>query len=302
MTISVANAPCSYGAFEVTVGVDPNVPDGVALLDHVAQAGYQGIDLGPVGYLGTGPELHDRLAQRGLVLAGGYVPLPFPDPAGLADQIGYLDALLDIFDAAPPGTAPRPTLADAGSPARSANPGGGATNRDIGLDETGWRHLADGVARAADRCRERGYEPAFHHHTGTYVEGVWEIEELLARTDVNLCLDTGHLLVGGGEPAQGIRDWGSRINHVHLKDARREVVASIVADHAPVEDIWRRRAFCALGQGDVGMDDVLAAITGIGYSGWVIVEQDIFPDPAEPVERPAADQAANREWLRARGI
>jgi len=34
MTISVANAPCSYGAFEVTVGVDPNVPDGVALLDQ----------------------------------------------------------------------------------------------------------------------------------------------------------------------------------------------------------------------------------------------------------------------------
>ncbi len=70
MTISVANAPCSYGAFEVTVGIDPNVPDGVTLLDHVASAGYQGIDLGPVGYLGTGRELHDRLSGRGLVLVG----------------------------------------------------------------------------------------------------------------------------------------------------------------------------------------------------------------------------------------
>jgi inosose dehydratase len=302
MTISVANAPCSFGAFEVTIGVDPNVPDSVTLLDHVAAAGYQGIDLGPVGYLGTGRQLHDRLAARGLVLAGGYVPLPFPDPAALAEQIGYLDALLDILDAAPDGTAPRPTLADAGSPARAASPGGGATDRSIGLDETGWRHLADGVARAADRCRERGYEPAFHHHTGTYVEGVREIEELLGRTDVNLCLDTGHLLVGGGEPATAIRDWAGRINHLHLKDARRATVASIVADRAPVEEIWRRRAFCALGQGDVGMDEVLQAIAGTGYSGWVVVEQDILPDPAEPVERPAADQVANREWLRARGI
>ena len=302
MTISVANAPCSYGAFEVTVGTDPNVPDGLSLLDHVAKAGYQGIDLGPVGYLGTGGELHDRLAARGLVLAGGYVPLHFPDPAVLAGELAYLDALLDIFDAAPDGPPPRPTLADAGSPARSANPGGGAKNRDIGLDEAGWRHFADGVARAAGRCRDRGYEPAFHHHTGTYIEGVGEIEELLARTDVSLCLDTGHLLVGGGEPAQGIRDWGSRINHVHLKDAHRDIVASIVADHAPVEEIWRRRAFCALGQGDTGMEEVLQVISGIGYSGWVIVEQDIFADPAEPAERAAADQAANREWLRARGI
>ncbi|MGO8961875.1 MAG: hypothetical protein ACLQFR_31570 [Streptosporangiaceae bacterium] len=64
----------------------------------------------------------------------------------------------------------------------------------------------------------------------------------------------------------------------------------------------RRRAFCALGQGDVGREDVLAAIADIGYTGWVTVEQDIFPDPAEPPERPATDQVANREWLRARGI
>ena len=56
-------------------------------------------------------------------------------------------------------------------------------------------------------------------------------------------------------------------------------LAGIVADAAPVEEIWRRRAFCALGQGDVGMEEMLSAITDIGYSGWVIVEQDIFPDP-----------------------
>ena len=239
---------------------------------------------------------------RGLVLAGGYVPLPFADPAALADEIGYLDALLDIFDAAPDGPPPRPTLADSGSPARRAAPGGGGYDPSLSLDATGWQHFADGVARATERCRERGYEPAFHHHTGTYIEGVAEIERLLELTDVNLCLDTGHLLVGGGEPAKGLRDWAERINHVHLKDARRDIVAGIVADAAPVEEIWRRRAFCALGRGDVGMDDVLSAITDIGYSGWVIVEQDIFPDPTEPPFRAAADQAANREWLRARGI
>ncbi len=302
MTISVANAPCSYGAFEVTVGVDPNVPDGAALLDTwrmpVTRASTSGrsVTSAPDANCTTG------WPARGLVLAGGYVPLPFPDPDALRAEIGYLDALLDIFDAAPDGPPPRPTLADAGSLARRAAPGGGGTNRELGLDDAGWRHFADGVARAADRCRERGYEPAFHHHTGTYIEGVGEIERLLELTDVGLCLDTGHLLVGGGEPAQGLRDWGARINHVHLKDARREIVAGIVADRAPVEEIWRRRAFCALGQGDVGMEDVLAAIAEIGYDGWVIVEQDIFPDPAEPPERPAADQVANREWLRARGI
>ena len=60
--IVVANAPVSYGAFELTVGIDPNVPDGAHVLDEVAGAGYGGIDLGPVGYLGSGAELGERLA------------------------------------------------------------------------------------------------------------------------------------------------------------------------------------------------------------------------------------------------
>ena len=64
--IAVANAPVSYGAFELTVGIDPNVPDGVGVLDEVAAAGYAGIDLGPVGFLGGETELGERLAARKL--------------------------------------------------------------------------------------------------------------------------------------------------------------------------------------------------------------------------------------------
>jgi inosose dehydratase len=305
VSVQVANAPCSYGAFEFTVGIDPNVPDGLAVLDYVAGSGYAGIDLGPVGYLGDSAELPGRLAERGLALAGGYVPLPFSEPDALADQIGYLDSMLDILDAAGPGplgSAAKPTLADSGSPARVANPGVAATKRELGLDDEGWRRFADGLTTAVGKCRERGYEPTFHHHLGTYVEAVWEIERVLELTDVRLCLDTGHLLAGGGEPVRGLRDWSSRINHIHLKDAKRQLLASIVADRSPMEEIWRRRAFCALGHGDVGMDEVLRAIAEIGYSGWLVVEQDIFPDPAESAEQVAQRQTSNRDWLRSRGI
>ncbi len=86
--IAVANAPVSYGAFELTVGRDPNVPDGLRVLDQVAGAGYAGIDLGPVGYLGTGEEMADRLAERGLGLSGAYLELPYAEPAvsGLAGR------------------------------------------------------------------------------------------------------------------------------------------------------------------------------------------------------------------------
>lgn len=302
--IVVANAPVSFGAFEITVGVDRHVPQPLELLDYVAGADYAGIDLGPVGYLGTGPELGERLRSRGLALAGGYLELPFSEPPALEQMLPELDQLLDTFDAvaidgAPP---PRPTLADAGSPERAALPGRSALDPSVGFDDAGWRRFAEGVAVAVARCRARGYEPTFHHHTATYIEARWEIERMLELTEVGLCLDTGHLLLGRGDPVTAVHDWEDRINHVHLKDARLDVLEAIVAEGAPVEAIWRRKAFCPLGEGDVDVDGVLAALTENGYEGWLVVEQDIIPDPDAPVDQAAREQRANREYLRARGI
>ncbi|MBX5469223.1 MAG: TIM barrel protein [Thermoleophilaceae bacterium] len=301
--VVVANAPVSYGAFEITVGSYPNVPDPITLLDAVASAGYEGIDLGPVGYLGTGEELAERLGSRNLSLAGGYLGLPFSEPERLAEELPSLDALLDVFDSVPDGRVKaRPTLADAGSPERAAYPGRAALDHSVGLDEKGWRNFADGLARAVERCRERGYEPTFHHHTATYIEAMWEIERLLELSDVGVTLDTGHLLLGRGDPVKAVRDWRERINHVHLKDARQDVLDAIVADRAPVMDIWTRKAFCRFGEGDVAIDEVLAALRDIGYSGWLVVEQDMIPREDEPVELAAAEQAQNREYLRERGL
>ncbi len=299
--ILVANAPVSYGAFELTVGILPDVPDGAEVLDEVASAGYAGIDLGPIGYLGDGKQLADNLDRRGLALAGGFFELPFSDPERMPAAARDLDALFDVFDAASNGSKaprPRPTLADAGSDLRRSRPGQAAIDRSLGFDSAAWKHFAEGVEMAVARCRERGYEPTFHHETGTHIEAPWEIEKVLELTSIGLCLDTGHLLLGGGDPTRAMRDWGSRINHMHLKDARRAIVEQIVREAAPVSEIWRRQAFCRLGEGDLDVEGVLEAMRD-GYSGWLVVEQDVLPDRNG---RPAVDQRANRQYLAARGF
>jgi inosose dehydratase len=300
--ISVANAPCSYGAFELTVD-DPNVAGPLVVLDEVAAAGYAGIDLGPAGYLGDADALRSRLWERGLGLAGGYMALPFSSAQDLAADMHRLETLLDTFDSVPDTwPRPKPTLADAGSPERWSRPGAAARERNLGWDDAGWRVFGEGIARVADRCRERGYEPTLHHHTGTHLEAVWEIDRALQVSDVGLCLDTGHLMVGGGDPVEGIKAWAGRINHFHLKDARREILDGIVAERAPVEAIWRRRAFCRIGEGDIDVKRVLDELLGAGYSGWLVVEQDTMPDPAWPFEHAASDQVANRAFLKRLGI
>ncbi len=180
----------------------------------------------------------------------------------------------DTFDATGPSAClPRPTLAGMSPPDARLAPSGPA--REWSLAE--WRRYADGVSTATERCRNRGYEPAFHHHIGTEVETPEQIERLLSLTDVGLCLDTGHLAVAGGDPLEAVRSWGPRINHVHMKIADRDALAALAAERVPVDDLWRGQVFVALGYGDLECGRFLSALGEIAYRGWIVVEQDIFP-------------------------
>jgi inosose dehydratase len=292
----VANAPCSYGAFEITVGVLPDVPEAESVLSAIASAGYEGTELGPPGYLGDRLTLRTSLEGHGLALVGGYIPIRFSEPEHWTEDLAVMDATLDLFAAAD-GTEAKPVLADGGSAERIRFPGRAAADRSIGLDEAGWARLAEGVAQACDLARTRGFEPTFHHHTATFVEAPWEIERVLELTDVGLLLDTGHLRLGGGDPTTALRDWGSRINHIHIKDVHDEVLAGVIADAADMPEAWRRGVFCELGTGDVDLDSFFAELSRSDYSGWLVVEQDMVPQSPQDAANGEASQVRNRAWL-----
>src|SRR5437867_1890401 len=167
--IRVGNAPLSYGAFEMTVGRFPNVPEPDVLLAAMAAAGYEGTELGPPGYLGEGKELHERLERHGLELTGGWCPVRFSEPEHWDEDLSELARTLDIF-AAGGGTAPRPVFGDGGSDVRRANPGRGGEDHSLGLEDAGWKHWAEGVQRAQELAAARGFEAVLHPHTSTYVE------------------------------------------------------------------------------------------------------------------------------------
>jgi inosose dehydratase len=296
MTVRVANAPLSYGAFEMTVGTSFPVPEPEAVLDAIAGAGYAGVDLGPPGYLGEREALRDRLEARGLDLVGGFVPVAFSE----RDRWDFtgLHHTLDLFDAAGASGA-LAVLCDAGGPERIANPGRGGEDATLRLDGRRWSTLVEGAERAAEAARERGYEPVFHHHTSTYVEGVPEIERFLEDSDVPLLLDSGHIAVAGGDALTALRDWGDRVGAVHVKDVRLGVLAGVKQERADTLTAWRRGLFCALGDGDVDLEGFCAALDARGYDGWVVVEQDrVLEDGDGAFSAAAAEQERNRAWLR----
>ncbi|GAA3445453.1 sugar phosphate isomerase/epimerase family protein [Planomonospora venezuelensis] len=322
MAIKVANAPVNFGIYRTDEA--PLGPD--ALLYALAEAGYDGVDSGPIGYLGTGAALGERLARTGMGLAGGWIDLRYDDAEGFAADLAGLETALAVFSgaavssgtAASPGTAvlsgaampsgvpvssgtpaddprfaPRPTLACPAHPARFAS---GAAP---GLPAGEWAAFAGRIQRAADRCRQAGLEPVFHHHLGTLVETPEEVERVLDLTDVSLCLDTGHLWLAGGDPVAAARRWGGRIGQLHLKDADREVLDRVRRAGGDLAAAVAAGAFTPLGRGDVDLPGVLRELGG--YEGWLVVEQDA-PASGQDIGRILDDQRANRAWLRAHGI
>ena len=85
--ITVANAPVSYGVFDLARPELVPPPGGGELLDAVAAAGYDAVDLGPRGLFGTGRALADALAGRG--------GRRREQTTGQADAAGSQDALAE---------------------------------------------------------------------------------------------------------------------------------------------------------------------------------------------------------------
>jgi len=105
---------------------------------------------------------------------------------------------------------------------------------------------------------------------------------VLARSDVGWCFDTGHLLIGGVDPAQFARDHGERIVHVHLKDVDAHVAERLRAGELTLVEATQEGLFVPLGQGDARIDEVVEALDAAGYERWLVLEQDAAITGQEP--------------------
>ncbi len=268
--MKLASAPVTWGVWEKTIGRDDLVPPEL-LLETMRGLGYTATELGPPGYFT--PEL---LAEYGMELVGGFAPLRFEDETGFSEDVEtWLDPVVEVLQA----TGARGPVVLAGA------------------EVSGPREPPDTmffarVNRAADRCRDRGVGVVFHHHAGTRVETPAEIEALLAQTDVGVCYDTGHALVGGGDPVDVMRICAGRIEHLHLKDVDPAKL------DLPLDRAWEEGIFCPFGEGAVDFASVLAELGG--YAGWTVLEQDRVAVRVEDLPAVRAVEASNlqlvKEW------
>jgi inosose dehydratase len=241
------------------------------VLDEIARLGYAGVQFGR-GFP-EGEELKATLAMRELRFAELYSALE-AGPNGLVADAANL-AHRDLARMVAGGGEVLVTALHGGGDrdAWSGRVGDGAPR----WDDAAYDGLASLLGRLASAAPE-GTKVAFHPHTATWIEAPDEVARLAERlpgTGAGLCLDVGHYLVGGGDPVEAIERYGSLITHVHLKDVDPGVLERL--RNGELESFGmavRERIFTELGNGALDLDGVLAALDRIGFSGWVMVEQD----------------------------
>jgi inosose dehydratase len=148
-----------------------------------------------------------------------------------------------------------------------------------------YQQIATGLERVGERCRQENIVLAFHNHAGTFIETPEELEELCQRADpalVQLCLDVGHLVMGGGDPVQAIQRYGQRLAYVHLKDVDPRVLERLRSGQGGFLEGLRRRVFCELGSGCLDLAGIVGALRQQRFEGWIVLEQDTsFRPPLE---------------------
>ncbi len=296
----IANAPCSWGVLEFDL--EGEAAGYAQVLDEIAATGYTGTELGDWGFMPTDPAvLRAELDQRGLALLAAFVPVALADRATHADgeAVAVRTARL-LRDTAGEGCFI--VLADNNGSVPERTQNAGRITPQMGLSDAQWEVFAEGANRIARAVRtQTGLRTVFHHHCAGYVETPAEVARLMALTDpqaLGLCLDTGHIMFGGGDPLELLRAHQERIWHVHFKDFDPAVAAQARAESLNYFGAIRRGVVCELGRGAVDFPAMRDALTGMGYDGWIVVEQDVLPSLGAPKE----SAQRNRDYLRGIGL
>jgi inosose dehydratase len=283
----VAGAPISWGICEVP-GWGRQLPVDRVLSEAVG-VGLKAMEQGALGWLPTDPhELRSTLDGYGLSLVGGFVPLVLHDRSRRQEMCDRASQLAASIAAAGGQYFVSALVADLDDWSR----------RD--LDADAWDALLTGLDELDSVIAEHGVDQVLHPHVDTLIEQAGELDRFLDGCAVGLCLDTGHLTIGGADPVAIAERHADRIGLVHLKDIDGTAAERLRQGELGLMGATQAGLFPPLGDGIVPIARVIETLADRGYSGWYVLEQDVAITGDDPAagEGPVVGIARSLEYLR----
>jgi inosose dehydratase len=275
--MKIAGAPISWGVCEVP-GWGYQLPVD-RVLREMREVGLTATEFGPEGFLPAGRDARDRLLSGyDLHALGGFVPVLLHRDSDLERAFdGFAEGDVLVLAAA------------TGVEGYDARPE---------LDPAGWRRLLKNLDYLRTAAEDRGMTAVLHPHVGTMIETGPEVERVLEGAGIALCLDTGHLLIGGTDPAALARQAPARIAHLHLKDVDSTLAARVRSGRLTYTEAVQQGMYRPLGTGDVDVPAIVGHVRAHGYDGWYTLEQDSILTGEPEGEGPVADVRSSAEYLR----
>jgi inosose dehydratase len=282
----IAGAPITWG-----VDGSPgwgHLMDADRVLGEMAAIGLRATELGPDGYLPTDPgELQSKLDHFGLDLVGGFVPAVLHLPERAEEEIAYVRRA-------------SATLAGCGAGNLVLGPASGLDGYDtsIEMSEAQWTVFLDNLKQVIGIAADEGLTVALHQHWGMAIEKPHHVQRLIDQSEVEFCLDTGHLYLGGADPVAIAEASAGRVAHVHLKDVDEAMADQVRSGELPFRQAVIDGIFKPLGDGAVDIAGFVATLEEAGFDGWYVLEQDkvLDADPA-PGAGPIEDARDSFEYL-----
>jgi inosose dehydratase len=280
----VAGAPISWGVCEVP-GWGHQLDAG-RVLSEMREVGLRATEFGPDGFLPDDPAAKAAtLAEHGLAAVGGFVPAVLHEDGH--DPLPAVDRALDGFLAA--GAGVLVLAAASGTDGYDARPE---------LEAADWKRLLGNLDRLTDHAAGRGVRACLHPHVGTMVENADDVGRVLDGSSVPLCLDTGHLLIGGSDPVALAAQATDRIVHAHLKDVDRAWAERVQSGGTTYTDAVAAGMYRPLGEGDIDIAAIVTTLERSGYEGWYVLEQDTVLGSEADGDRAVGDVRASVDRLR----
>ncbi|MEJ7136905.1 TIM barrel protein [Amphibiibacter pelophylacis] len=307
MSIHIMSAPCCWGVDDVR---NPHLPHWTSVLSEASQAGYQGLELGPYGYMplniGT---VSAELDKHGLRIVAGTIfddLVASSNGENLIRQTHEICTLIRQLPKLPTEegqrfAAPYLVVMDWGHDERDY--AAGHSERAPRLSTGQWDTLVGHIRDIAELSWQTyGIRSVIHPHAGGYIEFADEIDRIMADIPhevAGLCIDTGHSYYSGMDPATWLRKYAHRIDYVHFKDIDRTALDTVLAKRIRFFEACGEGVMCPIGQGALNYDGIRQTLADIGYQGYITVEQERDPCNKGSVMN---DVRASRDFLRSVGF
>ena len=142
------------------------------------------------------------------------------------------------------------------------------------------------INEISDRLNDEGIPMSYHEHMGTIIQTEYDVDRFMENTNDNtfLLYDTGHLLFAQADFERVLKNYVTKINHVHCKDIRKNILENSLKHDLSFRESFLDGVFTVPGDGCIDYVPLLKILYENNYEKWLIIEAEQDPKKANPFE------------------